>query len=349
VGRPGAAPPPPLPAELTPTWAVRYLLERGILSRADVVRGAIAVDDASMSHRAFSVSVRGRPRFFVKCADSVGSQGRDLAVETVVYRLAIVDDSLRRVVPACHHLDEEHGIVVLEAVAGPTLATVLEAAPAPDEATAGRLRRFGEAIGLLHCVEPRPLGSSPWLLYALEPVWGAYDWLPPPCAAVLRRLAAQPRFRDGFRAAAASWLPNAFIHGDLRCANVLEDVGGRLLLVDWELACHGDAAWDLGCALADVVSLLALGLPEADFRYVEAWAEPLLHGHAAASASEPLLPLVERAVRLAGLRLVQSLLEIGHVDVVGMAHAEPALVWWAGEFLEDAHRIADALVTRVTV
>jgi aminoglycoside phosphotransferase (APT) family kinase protein len=325
---------------------VRYLLDRGVLSHEDVLTG-VTVDDVSMSHRAFRVRVGDNDGgFFVKCVDPVGSQGRDLSIETKIYRLASTLEPLARVVPVCHYVDEQGGVVVLETVRGDTLASALVPAPAPDERTSSLLAAYGEAVASVHGIRPRPLGEPPWLLAALEPVWGEYAWLPRPCAAVLLRLAANPELRRGFRRTRERWRPTALVHGDLRWANALVD-GERVRLIDWELACLGDPAWDVGGMLADLVVLLALGRPAGGgFEELTAWSTPLLGAYTRSLAlpDEHRLPFVDLAVRMAAIRLVQSLIEIGHVDAQQMAAAEPVLVAWTSELLAGRGGLAPALV-----
>jgi len=332
----------------TPAWSVRYLVGRNVLSAADVLESGAEVDEVSMSHRAFRVRVGGRARFFVKCADPIGSHGRNLSLEAAIYRMAATSESLRQVLPACHYIDEPGGVVVLEDAGRDTLASYLLPAGAPDGQTASILAAYGAAMARVHVVRPPPLGEKPWLLSALEPVWRNYDWLPRPCAEVLARLASSPSIRDGFRRARSRWKAYALVHGDLRWANVLVDADeehSRVLLVDWELACLGDPSWDLGSALADLVMLLALSGGRVDDQEFAAWAAPLLAGYARSLREPAGWPaLVELAVSMAGIRLVQGLIEIGHVDPNQMAAAEPVLVASISKLLAQGGNIAIALV-----
>jgi Ser/Thr protein kinase RdoA (MazF antagonist) len=333
----------------TPAWCARYLLDRGLVSPTAILRADVAVVDQSMSHRAFRVDVGGRPRLFLKAADRLGTEGRDLSVEVAVYRLATTSRPLARTLPRCHYLDEAAGVVVLDAVPGDTLAAYLTPANAPDPRAAALLAAYGEAIARVHRVPTEPLGAPPWLLIALEPMWGGYEWLPPPCAALLRRLAATPAMREGFRRTRDRWRPRVLVHGDLRWANVLvaeEPDDARLRIVDWELACLGDPSWDVGSALADLVMLLALqrtgGASRAE---LVAWAAPLLaaYRHELDAAPSDWLSLLDLSVRMAAVRLVQGLVEIGHVHPYEMEAAEPVLIEWSAELLADARHVAREL------
>jgi aminoglycoside phosphotransferase (APT) family kinase protein len=254
---------------------------------------------------------------------------------------------LRQVVPACHYIDEPGGVVVLEDAGRDTLASNLSPAPAPDGRTASILAAYGEAIARVHVVRPTPMGETPWLLSALEPVWHNYEWLPRPCAEVLRRLASTPSIRDGFRRARSRWQAHALVHGDLRWANVLVDAAeeqSRVLLVDWELACLGDPSWDLGSALADLVMLLGLPGGRVGDDEFAAWAAPLLAGYVR-SLREPARwrALLELAVSMTAIRLVQGLIEIGHIDPNQMAAAEPMVVASISKLFADGGNTATAL------
>ncbi|HEV2891389.1 MAG TPA: phosphotransferase [Frankiaceae bacterium] len=55
------------------------------------------------------------------------------------------------------------------------------------------------------------------------------------------------------RALCAGWRTTAFVHGDLKCDNVLLGDDGSAVLVDWELAGLGDPMWDVGTVLGHYV------------------------------------------------------------------------------------------------
>lgn len=85
-------------------------------------------------------------------------------------------------------------------------------------------------------------------------------------AQIHRLIQSEPAIGRELDRACADWRAETLLHGDLRAANllVLDDPGGGakgLRLIDWELAKWGDPAWDLGCALADLVHFWVRGLP----------------------------------------------------------------------------------------
>jgi Ser/Thr protein kinase RdoA (MazF antagonist) len=323
-------------AVTAPTAAVvRELIAAGMLTIDDAVEHGVTVTDASVSHRSSHVRVGAGGGLFVKRADRMRSQGRDLGVEAAVYRLAAGSQPLAEVIPRCHMIAADDSMVVLEAVPGAPLseAALLD----PEQRSV--LCRYGRAVARVHALRPPPIGQPPWLLGALEPGWGGYDWLPVPCRSLLLRLAATPQLRDGFRRAAAAWRPVALVHGDLRCANVLTALDGdapRVWLVDWELACLGDPAWDVASLLADMLAAAARrGLESGALPDVWEPAHAWLGGYRARAAAPDgaWLELVRRAVALTGVRLVQTLLEYGHYGADQLAAMEPALLPWASELL----------------
>ena len=97
-------------------WALRLLLHHGLLSARDAVTSDVCAEETSMSHTAYCVRVEGVKRWYVKRADLVRSQGRDLGFEASVYRLAAYHPILREVMPRCRLIGEHDNVVVLDAV-----------------------------------------------------------------------------------------------------------------------------------------------------------------------------------------------------------------------------------------
>lgn len=332
---------------------LRELIERRVLTGADIVDLGVVAVDSSMSHRSFRLHVGDTGRLFVKRADPVGSQGRDLATEAAVYRLAATDPGLAGVMPRCHVVSDDDVLIVLDDVGTPTLtaesvvagwsAQGPSAAPSP-------LASYGRAVACTHRVRPPPLGEPPWFLTALDESWGGYDWLPPACRDVLLRSVSSPGLRLGFARAASKWRASSLIHGDLRWSNVLaafDARDSRVWLVDWELACLGDPAWDVGSVIGDLV-LASLAAPNvgstydpltAASRFLEAY-----ESEAPAGTSGGFGSLVERSVAFAGIRLVQTLVEYGYAGRDEVDAVEPLLRPWIDVLLGDAAGIGRWLV-----
>lgn len=327
-----------MPAATTAGWALHYLMDHGVVSRAQCLVEGVTALETSVSHTAYRISIGGKPRFFLKRGDPIRSQGRDLGSEAAVYRLAETHPDLARILPGCMHIGPADQLVVLDALAADPLT---EFTPAAMEA-------YGRALAIAHGVRCRDLGQPPWLLTCLESLWGTYDWLTPPSAALMQRLQQEEGLRRAFRQAWAEWRTGTLVHGDLRCANALLDRSEtRLWLVDWELACSGDPAWDLGSVMADLLTTSALQAMRADIG-AEAMAQlqPTLAGYRAVLPlpEREWAALLQRSVRLAGIRLVQTVLEMGFFSEESMQQGEALLVPWIRHLLHNTQPVAAALL-----
>ena len=341
---------PPPPAAL-----VNEVLALGVIPTRDLAAPGISVVDASVSHRSFEVRVGESPKVFVKCESPMRSFGRRLSTEVAVYRLAASSPELAGVVPRCLGIVRADTVIVLEAVPG----TPLSASPLAygemdisDQPASSRmiLYGYGRAVARVHRVQAPPLGYPPWLLSALEPGWGGYDWLPWPCRELLLELAAQPSMRRSFARVAASWHPTALVHGDLRWANVLAEPGTgnpKLWLVDWELAFVGDPAWDVGCVLADLLGAAAAKAVNESTPPPDLWeaAHAFLAGYrsVAAPAPQEWRGLIQRSVALTGIRLVQTLLEYGYDGAHLLPSMKPILLPWSALLLSEPPALVNEL------
>ena len=316
---------------------LEFLHRRGLLSSADLEFGSPTVDETSISHHSCIVSLQGRPRWFVKRGDPVRSHGRDLGMESTVHRLAARHPALAAVVPRCRLIRADGNLLVMEAVSGDRVAPPLSLNSRPDA-----LHAYGAAVGRVHRTLPPRFGGAPWMLSALLPRWGSYDWLPPACGAFLRRLAASREVRSAFDRSRLEWSPACLVHGDLRWANALFDTTEtppRVWLVDWELASAGDPAWDLGSVFADVASSIAMENCDAsNWQWVLSLCRPFFEGY----QSEYKLTRavwhgrLERGLRCTGIRLAQTVIELGHDSPSSLLHAERLLLPAIHAFLFDA-------------
>ena len=327
-------------------WALRYLLDRGILSASEAVSAGPVAEDVSASHRSYRVSVAGQPRWLVKRADPVRSGGRDLGAEPALYRLSTFLPGLSDIVPECRHIEPSGQVVVLAHLPAETFGRIVfQEGEGPADAA---LRSYGGTIARLHDLHPVRFGRPPWLLLALEPSWGNYRWLPPPTASFLLRLRSSSRCRTGFGKARRAWRATSLIHGDIRWANALVQTSGNqfdVRLVDWELACVGDPAWDIGSALADIIAAKAFYDTDGDLRSAFRWCELVLGGYwnVARPAEDAWRALMRRSARLAGIRLVQTVIEHGHESERELRSAEAVLAPWVMNMLDHASMIGDAL------
>lgn len=324
---------------------VRDLLRRGLVTERDAVEHGLSVTDASVSHVSYRIDVGGEPRLFAKIASHNRSLGRDLSVEAAVYRHAAREPVLAGVLPRPQYVSDDGSVVVLDAVPGAPLAmeTVL------DDGRRARavLAAYGAAVATVHRVEGPAVGRPPWMLQALEPRWGGYAWLPEACRRLLTGLAADPLLVAGFRATRARWTASCLIHADLRGPNVLVDERGAdgpsTRLVDWELACRGDPAWDIGCVLADVLASAVLAAPVDPADALVRGGARLLAGYRTASARDADDGWLVRSIPLSAVRLVGVLVEYAHARPEELDAAGGLLMPWVAELLAGAPWLVRAL------
>ena len=342
----GGVPPTAVIGAQTPHAAIiNEVLALDLIPAEEVLTHGVRVVDASVSHRSFQILVGARPRLFVKCESPAQSLGRHLVTEVAVYRLAASSPELAGVVPRCLGVIHAGKVIVLEAVPGTPLSDTALAygeMDSTDGLVSPRLilHGYGRAVARVHRVQAPQLGSPPWLLSALEPCWGGYSWLPWSCRELLLELAAQPSIRRSFGRAAARWRPSVLVHGDLRWANVLAetDTGNTgLWLVDWELACAGDPAWDVGCVIADLLGAAATRAVSESAPLPDLWeaAHAFLAGYRSVASPPPQewRALLQRSVALAGIRLIQTLIEYDYADL--LATMKPVLLPWSALLLSE--------------
>lgn len=286
----------------------------------------------------------GRPGYLIKQHDPLRPGGRrTLAAEVSFYSFCAEEPraaAVKGLLPVARVTLLEGPLVVVEWVEGAdSLWRTYRSRPAT--VAQGASRALGRGLGELHSCLRRPgLGEDERLASLPErPAGFLSSHRPHP--GELRRLSAanhrlyrliqdQPAMVGGLERAHAEWRTDTVIHGDVRSANVLivceaegkAEVEPRLRLIDWELAKHGDAAWDVGSVLADFVHFWVkgqpqdLGLdPEARARAAKvplAALQPAIRtfwrGYLSASglSGAAASSLLERAVLYSGARLIQA-------------------------------------------
>lgn len=337
-------------AEFHQSALLHELIAHGVVSAAELASGGVELEEASRSHSAYRVSVGGVPRAFVKRCDPIRSQGRNLHCEAVLYRIAGAEGALNGVVPRCQVVSPDDTLIVIDPLPVPPEGSRWPYSGPVLEGRAGHpiLEAYGRAVARTHSVVPPPFGEAPWLLLALEFGWGNDPHLPQPVRRLFRSLSARPVFRRGFWEAWNAWRATGLMHGDLRWTNVLFADGEvpHVWLVDWELSCLGDPAWDVGSVLADIVSSASLASGQlATMRQFAEAVVPFLSAYRE-EAQPPVSTwraLLTRSSLNAGVRLVQAVSEHGHVSGSDMNAVAPLLIPWSVELLRNAVPIAAEL------
>ena len=304
---------------MTPRELVLDLVAKGLLTQEAAV-GRLTVTPMIGRNDNQSIELAGGRALLAKQAAGSSSA---LANEARVYDLLRAPErGFAAYVPVARAFDSRRRLLVLDLIrhartvgTGRSVAAVL-----------------GRALARLHTIDVsrRRLRAvdRPWVL--------SLDCLP---LERLRRISSAnlqmtrmiQESRSLCRAVAglaASWTAGSLIHNDLRWENCLLSRGGKLKLVDWELAGRGDPAWDVGTVFSN---FLARWLFSMTF---DRGASPALRR----TARQPLAPMHEamrrfwraytesganvsliRVTRFAAARLIQTAFEMQRLstDVTG--------------------------------
>ena len=259
-----------------------YLLDRGLVTAAEVVDGDLSIADLSRRNRNFRVRRGARPGLFVK-------QPRDWEPYSA--------DTVRREASAYLLARDDAGFAGLGALLprfvdfdAPGSVLVLELLPS-DETLGDYHRRLGHfpletarALGAMLGGYHRDAGAQradaagagvfpravPWILGVvhhnpshLGPVSGG-------CQEVAHILARHPQYGAALEGVRAGWSAEALVHGDMKWENCVvlppETAGDApgLRIVDWELADFGDPCWDVGSLFQAYLSFWILSIEGAD-------------------------------------------------------------------------------------
>lgn len=336
-----------------------YLLSLGLVKPRDVVEEDLAISDVSRRNCVFLATTRAGPSFVVKQAGP--RSAHTLAHEAAVLgALAGTAELAGRVPVVVHHEPAARRLVVT---------------------TPGGARDWGDHRGRFPRIPARVLGRTLAALHRLpvgaveeppqdvDPMW-ALSLPEPPHELVLdlsaaaqdlvARIQASDRLCRRLDELRSTPDDDVLVHGDLRWANCLALAAAgserrtRLVLVDWELAGPGAAAFDVGTVLAEYLSVwigsIPIGDPRDPGRLVARARHPLermrpaIHDFwSAYRVANPLGPTLRRVVELGAVRLLQAAVEHAQDLVVPTAHVV-TLVQLADNMLRDPEDAALTLL-----
>ena len=336
-----------------------YLLSLGLVKPRDVVEEDLAITDVSRRNCVFLATTRAGPSFVVKQAGP--RSAHTLAHEAAVLGgLAGAPELAGRVPEVVHHEPAARRLVV---------------------STPGGARDWCEHRGRFPRIPARVLGRTLAVLHRLpverveklpqdvDPMW-ALSLPEPPHELVLDLSAAAQDLVARMQASGRlcrrlDELRNTpddevLVHGDLRWANCLtlaapgSERRTRVVLVDWELAGPGAAAFDVGTVLAEYLSVwigsIPIGDPREPGRLIARARHPLermrpaIHDFwSAYRVANPLGPTLRRVVELGAVRLLQTAVEHAQDLVAPTAHVV-TLVQLADNMLRDPEDAALTLL-----
>lgn len=244
-----------------------YLLDKGLIERADILDRSIRVQQRSGRHESFKFEIDGATGYFVKQApNSPRGRRRTLSREAQFYDFAktrgLFDDAL----PRCVEYSEPHQILTLEFIAGETMR---------DRCFFSRIcsttdaRALGGLLASMHQKLSAEQSDDfneaafeervPWL-FTVDSVGKAIQRSrtagQTEVGAIVQKF---PEVQEAINRIKNEWTVTGLCHGDFKLENCLirnptedEDV---MVVVDWELAGLGDQAWDVAGALQSYVSL----------------------------------------------------------------------------------------------
>jgi Ser/Thr protein kinase RdoA (MazF antagonist) len=306
---------------------VSYLLSLGLLEPSAVVDDDLVVIDSSRRNCVFIAEGARGAALVVKQARS--GTASTLAHEAAMLRVLASETDLARHVPAVVHYDAATRRLVLRT---PPRARDWSGHYSRGRFPSTPARALGRALASLHRlstddVETLPSNVDPmWVLSLPEPPSKLVLELSIGAEDLVARIQASRALCDRLHALRDTCAADSVVHHDLRWDNCLavappgSDRRTRLLLVDWELAGPGVAAFDLGTVFAEYLRLwvgsIPIVVPSDPGRLISRARVPLLRLQPAMRSvwsayrlARPRGPTLRRVVQFTAVRLLQTAME----------------------------------------
>ncbi|MCC7173210.1 MAG: aminoglycoside phosphotransferase family protein [Planctomycetes bacterium] len=329
---------------------VHHILDRGCLTRDEVVRDGVTICDRSRRNTNLSVAARAGRGVFLKQARSW--EGRDpstLEHEASFLALAarhcpdvVAEGALAR----CIDFDRENGVLATSLV-----QNAVDVRGLGDEAACARFEALGRLLARVHLAMQRAMRSHPRI--------GTHSRHEPWVLGLHRRPATDPGMTHGAREirkwllrfpelahladdARAQWRRETVVHGDVKTDNCLFPRAGTppVAIVDWEMWGVGDPMWDVAGALQSVIVPAVLRhidgagaqrVDETVFAPARVLAASIWHGYAAATnGADPGFADARRAAVFTAGRLLQTAVEMTPSGAPGRDAATLLQLAWNG-------------------
>ena len=292
-----------------------YLLARRLVRRRSIVSGSLRISDASSRNRNFRVSGGAGESLLLKqglAADSAHSLRNEVALYRRLTAAGDGGGAVAACVPRLHGHDARRRILILEWIAGgEDLDALHHRRGRPSAALAAALGRTLAAVHAVGRDEQALRDDPPWVLSLHRPPLEALRYLSAASVDLIGLLQADPGVGAALAELRDGWSAERLVHRDVKWANCIAHPAAdgarlsRVKLVDWEMAGWGDPAFDIGSALSDFAAF-ALRVAVSTAAPAALWRA---YGRARGLDDRAAAALLERSVRFAGARLVQSAYE----------------------------------------
>jgi Ser/Thr protein kinase RdoA (MazF antagonist) len=314
-----------------------YLLSLGLVKPRAVVDEELTVVDVSRRNCVFLATTRAGPTHVVKQAGPRSAETLDH--EASVMRALGDVPQLASCVPAVVHHEPQAAILVLRSPPDARSWGDHHVERFPRAAA----RALGRTLAAVHAmsadaVEDLPSGvDRMWALSLPEPTHEFVLDLSAGAQDVVARLQASRELCRRLREVAEICSDGVFVHGDLRWDNCLAVAAPgsrrrtRALLIDWELAGRGAAAYDVGTVLAEYLRVWVGSIPIVEpsdpGRLVSQATHPLSRMQPAMAAfwsgyvqASPRPPPLRQVMELAAVHLLQTAVERAEGLAAASAH-----------------------------
>jgi thiamine kinase-like enzyme len=261
---------------------ISYLLSQKLIGEDRIIEDDLIILDASRRNSNFNVISQHGPCYFLKQdireRDKADSRFATVAYEAKVYQLfehVFGDGEFNVHLPRYHTFDPKERLLIVESIVGSI--DLAEYYFRHRQFPSLIARELGKALARLHRIfeterekteglQSIPV-APPWVLFLPEPD----NWIYLNSSSaniefvkIVQRFGELKSLFDEIR---LQWKTDTFVHGDLKWNNCLVVPGpashlkSRIRIVDWELACMGDACWDLGSILSEYLNFWLSSVP----------------------------------------------------------------------------------------
>jgi Phosphotransferase enzyme family len=326
--------------------AAPYLLARNLIDPEWIIGGSLTIRAAARRNGNLLIEGPDGAGLFIKLpGDHASSSRGTLGAEAAFYQFCQAEPAAARVAAILPELvdhDAEGPLLALRLLSDMvTLSTFLE--PGADHRSAieaagsvggalATVHRTFRAAELAQCPRLAWLSAAaPWVMALHRPTPQLLSILSPANADLIRMIQMEETCTRELDSLLGSWRADTVIHGDFRPSNVLVRQGHaerpwEIRIIDWEMVQLGDPAWDLAGALQAFVRSWVSSMPmtpelsideraalaKFPFATVQALSQSLWRGYQAMMEADQAEngPLLDRAVKLLGVRMMQAAYEI---------------------------------------